>query len=419
MFKEMGMHLTAEELKAPTAECMKNLYELYVEKMTGESKDEMRNVPFAVLDEMPHPQLHENGIAEMTFYKTTLSLMIKVGLYDISLPQLVTPDSVSTKRILSALINYAKFREERLVIYQELCARTEELEATKAQLEDDNDCMDTEITELREARAKVEPLIKQLDEDNENLKGSINKLNKENAVLREDLTTTKAALRDHQDKIANDHFVVVSAQQTADKLRAQVVRSPEKLQRTLATMQGSIEAGELDVGELSQRLRVLQAKGMMLGKVDNKVSKRVETIGECMADRNKCKEVRKEIKLGMGSIATEEGRGAELGASAEHLDRHIQACRDRLFDMQRSNEQKRCQAQQALDETERKKLDLSYSIQQDRSQLDANTAIIQRKQQELEWTRVEHEREMSNLQGRYANFGEQLQAYHQSMIQAL
>ena len=44
---------------------------------------------------------------------------MSVGIHDATISDFASPEAGRTKKILSALINFAKFREERLVAYTE------------------------------------------------------------------------------------------------------------------------------------------------------------------------------------------------------------------------------------------------------------------------------------------------------------
>lgn len=58
------------------------------------------------------------------------------------------PEGPRTKRILSALINFAKFREERLGTYQEFTAQTDQLIDLKVALEEENQTLTQNLQEL-------------------------------------------------------------------------------------------------------------------------------------------------------------------------------------------------------------------------------------------------------------------------------
>lgn len=289
----------------------------------------------------------------------------------------------------------------------------------KAQLEEENGALEADIKDYKEAREKVEPVIQQLEEETLGLMKSINKLNQENSVLRDEIKGTKDNIQEYTDKLANDKFLVLNAQQENEKLKSQVVRSPEKLKRALTTMDEDVVARKEDVEQLAAKLRELQSRHLALEKLDNKLAKRVAEIGECANDKTRIADIHKESKAKLAAVSREEDSVRELTAAAEHLQRQVNNNQDKLFQLQKTSEQKRYAAQQALDETERKKMELSYSIQQDRSQLDSNQAIIQRKQQEHQWLKSEHDREMSVLRERYSNFADQLKKYHSSLLSAM
>lgn len=46
-------------------------------------------------------------------------LMSKVGVESFSIRDLIRPEAPQVRRILSAIINFAKFREERMSVYEQ------------------------------------------------------------------------------------------------------------------------------------------------------------------------------------------------------------------------------------------------------------------------------------------------------------
>jgi kinetochore protein Nuf2 len=51
-------------------------------------------------------------------------LMTHVGIPDFSIRDLIKPDALRVKKILSAIINFAKFREEQLAIFDKYTERS-------------------------------------------------------------------------------------------------------------------------------------------------------------------------------------------------------------------------------------------------------------------------------------------------------
>jgi kinetochore protein Nuf2 len=70
----------------------------------------------------------------MTFHKQLYSrfvradgrviLMSQVGILDFSIRDLIKPESARVKQILSAIINFAKFREEQLPVFDKHVERS-------------------------------------------------------------------------------------------------------------------------------------------------------------------------------------------------------------------------------------------------------------------------------------------------------
>ncbi len=118
----------------------------------GTSREEMRQPVLGAYEKLPFAELHEDSIPEVAMNRQmcvhalraggravrarskdaltlgmrlySLRLLRDVGIADASMRDYIAPDPQRTKRILSALINFAKFREEKLAVYQELAAKT-------------------------------------------------------------------------------------------------------------------------------------------------------------------------------------------------------------------------------------------------------------------------------------------------------
>jgi len=251
------------------------------------------------------------------------------------------------------------------------------------------------------------------------LKELLTKLNKEQAMLREEVKSIKEEIQNVNDRIANDKFLALNAQRECDKLRGQIVQSPDKLRGRLAQMEVDIAAKKQEVSECSARLRDMQSQSLTVTKVSNKLAKRLATLKECEEDKKKGKEMHQDIKHKVSESLREEEKLQELKGTAQHLERQITSSQEKLLSLQTQGEQKRVAAQQALDETERKKRELGFSIQQDKAQVKQNQGIIQRKEQEVQWLNQEHAREMNTLKQHYQQFAKALQSYHATMAQAI
>ena len=81
----------------------------------------MQQPVFNAIDCLQFPELHDNSIPNIVFSKNLSKLMGASGLQDFSLVKdLYKPEPARLRRNLSAIINFAKFREEKLSLFTEL-----------------------------------------------------------------------------------------------------------------------------------------------------------------------------------------------------------------------------------------------------------------------------------------------------------
>lgn len=104
-------------------------------------REEMQTPDLAAIDELEFPELHEESMGTVAFLRALSKLMRASGVMDFSLKDVFKPEASRVQRMLSAIINFAKFREEKVADYDELidasdslASRREELEATQSRL---------------------------------------------------------------------------------------------------------------------------------------------------------------------------------------------------------------------------------------------------------------------------------------------
>lgn len=77
------------------------------------------------------------------------------------------------------------------------------------------------------------PQIMALEEENTHFNVQLAELNKQHAVLKEENRKEKAVYNEVATQVKNDKLAVLNTLQDIEKLKSQIVRSPEKLQRVI------------------------------------------------------------------------------------------------------------------------------------------------------------------------------------------
>lgn len=117
---ELNITMDPQELQKPSSEKVRLIYEVLLEFLTGVSKEDLEQPNLEAQDALEYPDLHFDSIPEVAFVKALSKLMHNVGVHDFNLKlDLYIPTSQRIIRNLSAIINFAKFREDRLAQYME------------------------------------------------------------------------------------------------------------------------------------------------------------------------------------------------------------------------------------------------------------------------------------------------------------
>ena len=120
--------------------------------------------------------------------------MNTVGVKDFTMIDLIKPESKRLRRHISAVINFAKFREERLVHGVELTQEVDTLAAKKQQAEDENERLVNELRAATAVRDQEAPEESRLKEENEGLATTVQEAFNQQTAVHEDSLRLKQEL---------------------------------------------------------------------------------------------------------------------------------------------------------------------------------------------------------------------------------
>ena len=86
--------------------------------LCGESREAMYAPELDAADVLEFPELYEDAIGNLKFTRRLFDLMRRCGVPDFTLRDLTKPEYTRTRRNVSAVINFAKFREEQVAKYE-------------------------------------------------------------------------------------------------------------------------------------------------------------------------------------------------------------------------------------------------------------------------------------------------------------
>eukprot|EP00554_Chaetoceros_debilis_P013495 CAMPEP_0194111468 /NCGR_PEP_ID=MMETSP0150-20130528/10464_1 /TAXON_ID=122233 /ORGANISM="Chaetoceros debilis, Strain MM31A-1" /LENGTH=459 /DNA_ID=CAMNT_0038800909 /DNA_START=142 /DNA_END=1521 /DNA_ORIENTATION=+ len=206
---------------------------------------------------LPYPELHEESIANLKFLRACQKFMRVCGIHaDFGNNDLAAPIPKRFKRQLSAVINFIKFKEERMGLYSERSEERDELFGGLVQAQQERENL---MEQLRLAQAQADERWEEMrttEEDCAELESEIAQQNKVQTSIRQESTNLKKRATMLKDQIATAELAMTEMEAEERKLLPQVVESPD-------TLQGHIGSLNLTLNEEQHNLKLAQEESKL------------------------------------------------------------------------------------------------------------------------------------------------------------
>jgi kinetochore protein Nuf2 len=116
--EELRIPFTEQDLSKPSSIKVIKVFEDFLDILMGITREELEQPHFSVMENLENPELHQQSLEDITFFRHLQRLMHSVGIQDFSIKDIMRPEAPRVRRILSAVINFAKFREEHLAEFE-------------------------------------------------------------------------------------------------------------------------------------------------------------------------------------------------------------------------------------------------------------------------------------------------------------
>lgn len=317
--KELGISVKQEELLQPEEyrEACKRILELLAEITTGITSSEISQPAFAGLDVIAYPELHDDSIPQLNSFRACSQMMEMCEVLDFSIKDFISPTSKRLRRQLSGIINFAKFREERLMLLSELSAKREELLEKLNLKTSQNESLTMRLIQLREQTSEEGAIITTTEEDCKTIKEEIASLNQLQSRLREETSAFKSLNSQLKSDIAATTSELENSLDLKNKLQGQIVTSPEKFRKQVLDVAESLQLEQKDTKVAERKLRDLTLWLTNVEEAQYEVSAGLDSIQELRVEVERQKTVIVELD------ACKQEKGVKAMELAE-LDQDVQ-----------------------------------------------------------------------------------------------
>lgn len=109
---QVNLNFSEKNIKFPITENLKPVFDYFISYFTGKKIDQVCQIEVIALDRLSNPELHEESFNTLIYFRLLQKMAKLSGPENFSLRDYFDPISKRIKLIVSALINFGKFKEE-------------------------------------------------------------------------------------------------------------------------------------------------------------------------------------------------------------------------------------------------------------------------------------------------------------------
>ncbi|XP_033119288.1 kinetochore protein Nuf2-like isoform X2 [Anneissia japonica] len=407
--------ISENDLKNPQPLRVQALYSHLLEATLNITPDQLKQPQLEATNYLSYNELHEDSVPLIMFTLVMQRFMASCGVNDFKLKDLTAPKPKRFQRNLSAIVNYYRFKEERVPTFERI---KQETDATNEQYQcslREIDEMKAKINKIKAKRAEDEPQVQQLCSQVEELGACMSAYQKEQAIQQKEIQQLKSEIAEKVAKTDQYKVTTLSAREDGDKLRIQIVQSPEKMKTKIDSMHSAINSSRMtkeDKALCLQEKRTQREKMAAIHECCEQVSRLISAIN-CELDKQR--EASGEVEKVRDNLSVQRDVLRDLTAKENQFKRQVVSKQERKTKFTLQHQSKMTATSEAL-QMSKKECEMCEEKQQKLQQyLNKVKEEMENVQQERNDKVNKHEDDMKSLQDTYASLLEAVDGYHRDI----
>lgn len=335
--KELNIIVKEDEILNPDKyrEQCQLVYEQLAELCTGITREEMSQPALQGLSAINYPELHEDSLPSLNTFRACSRMMETCGIHSFAVKDIIAPDSKRSRRFLSGIINFLKFREERLVWLAELNTSRDALLDRLATQNERAAAVQARLNRLKEQTAEDGRLIQTAENDIRSIESTLHALDRQEEEMRVEADTLRDRSAQLKDDLSRRAAALEEAQDTKRQLSGQVVSSPGKFRQRIVDAGVALQTEQKEVKAAERRVREL---GAWLANVDDsqaEVACALEAVQEVRTEAERQRQVLAELDAMRARSDTQREQVSELELLTQQASRAVTRGEDKLVTLRR------------------------------------------------------------------------------------
>ncbi|EOR01012.1 SUMO-conjugating enzyme ubc9 [Wallemia ichthyophaga EXF-994] len=393
-----NLRISADDINRPTPQVVQMIYAACLDYFMGLRPESLEAPKTLLLGRMQFPELFADSVPLMMFHQhvTNLTKIAQVDFF--TLQDLTRPDAARTRKILSALVNFAKFKQERQATVDGVAARSEALKERRGELAGENERLRSATAQLREQRAQDEPQAKQARVEMEQALSELSRLKQHQTVLASEIDKLKNHKGELNKAITHYQSLLHNAQQIGHTSTARLVQSPDRQKRAIADMGDELAAERAAEAGLEKRTKDLKIRLEYMDSFNNDIQACIAVLNVIEVEQGRVDGAYRHSAHLRDGIDQKQKDHTALSVRFQQLSRQVDNARERLERTQRTATEKReaIRAQMAAFRSEHEVI--STERTERRKEYEGKLERNSKLEQDTRELELSHEQEMNALQ---------------------
>lgn len=259
------INATLQMLNQPKPINVYNILKSFFLVISNFEESELSNPHFMVTESLDKELVQ--GYTFLNFYRGMKDLMKSSGINDFSFQDLYKPNSKRFQYLLSGLISFAIFREDRVRTFTEHNKKATELKSKNIEIMNEIKSIEEKIKEqkqnsenqqheievLKSKKIGLEINLNEIQDGNEDLRNNIKKLEKETLKIQNQIDITKKEVETKREKI--------------NEFNERLSLSPEEVAEKEKKLKEIFKKESIETTEYEEKLSLLKKRLNMLTNV--------------------------------------------------------------------------------------------------------------------------------------------------------
>ncbi|KAK9458663.1 Nuf2 family-domain-containing protein [Lipomyces oligophaga] len=373
-------------LQKPTSAFVISLYEQMIGIFLGMTYDQQMAISDSCAQGRDVYESGRIGRSVLSLVRAASKLMKVCGIDDFSMADILRPEPQRTRRLLSAVVNFARFREAHSNVTDELMAKSEALSvaAEEAYLElvTDND----RLEQLRAQKEEEAPKLKEAQVHFKEVEEELIRYRK----IQEKIVTEHDTYKKERFKLLEKHENLSSSiaqiKKEVERLRPYVLEVPNKLTKVNEEKSESVQVSKATIDKLERSLRSYDDTFESIKTIEQDINICLKIMEDVENDIFKQDEASRQLTRLMQLRDQRQLEVHEVERNLTHLKRQLTHAEERAERLQEQRLSKRESAQKRTQEQKETYAMLVAErsvVKQEMSKKNALIAGIEKQKQDL------------------------------------